>query len=66
MAIISILRFLYILGGFGLLCVTRELCCISISIATQNHLLKKGLLLTDRGTYPQLPTQPKKNCSGSN
>ena len=22
--------------------------------------------LTDRGTYPQLPTQPKKNCSGSN
>ena len=24
------------------------------------------LVLTDRGTYPQLPTQPKKNCSGSN
>ena len=23
------------------------------------------LHLTDRGTYPQLPTQPKKNCSGS-
>ena len=28
--------------------------------------LESLILLTDHGTYPQLPTQPKKNCSGSN
>ena len=27
---------------------------------------KNTVRLTDHGTYPQLPTQPKKNCSGSN
>ena len=31
---------------------------------TKNFI--KPIMLTDRGTYPQLPTQPKKNCSGSN
>ena len=33
--------------------------CVEVCVASMYNL-------TDRGTYPQLPTQPKKNCSGSN